>query len=99
MIPHKLPKGHFALLMTTVRKNNSGSQDSTVAALYHLNVSREMEKFIYKEQETAVKERFVIERTVRINTAIWIYEWSVYHTNSLHSRGDIQAHVTFARCI
>ena len=83
-----------------VRRNNNGSQDSIVAALYHLNMSREKEKFIYKkEQETTVKERFIIERTVRINTAIRMYEWSVYHTNFLHSQGDIQAHVLFVRCI
>ena len=48
---------------------------SIVAALYHLHVSRKKEKFIRKkEQETVVKECFVVNRTVRINTAIWIYD-------------------------
>ena len=50
-------------------------EDSIVAALYHLHVSRKKEKIIHKkEQETVAKERFVVKRTVRINTAIWIYD-------------------------
>ena len=43
-------------------------EDSIVAVLDHLNEGGE------KEQETAVKERFVVERTVQINTAIRIYD-------------------------
>ena len=43
-------------------------EDSTVTTLYHLNVDREKEEFIHKkEQKTAGKERFVVERTVRNN--------------------------------
>ena len=50
-------------------------EDSIVAALYHLHVSRKKEKIIHKkEQETVVKERFVVNRTVRIKMAIWIYD-------------------------
>ena len=50
-------------------------EDSIVAALYHLHVSRKKEKFIHKkEQETVVKERFIVNRTVRMNKAIWIYD-------------------------
>ena len=50
-------------------------EDGIVAVFCHLNVGREKEKSIHKkEQETVVKECFVIERTVRINTAIRIYD-------------------------
>ena len=50
-------------------------EDSMVAALHHLHVSRKKEKFLHKkEQETVVKERFVFNRTVRINTVIWIFD-------------------------
>ena len=46
-----------ALLMTI--------EDSVVAALYHLHVSRKKEKCNHKkEQETVVKVRFVVNRTV-----------------------------------
>ena len=48
-------------------------EDSIVAALDHLNESREKQKIIVKEnQETAVKERFIVERTVLINSVIRI---------------------------
>ena len=68
-------------------------EDSIVAALDHLNVSREKQKIILKKkQETAVKERFVVERTVRINTVIRIYDQylsgllsGLFTTNFLHS--------------
>ena len=55
MIHHIFPKGHFAFLM---KVNNGGfPQRSIVAALDHLNVSREKQKIILKkEQEMAVKE-------------------------------------------
>ena len=50
-------------------------EDIIVAVLYHLRVSRKKEKFIHKkEQKTVVKVCFVGNRTVRINTAIWIYD-------------------------
>ena len=43
--------------------------------MLHLNVSREKQKIILKkEQEMAVKEHFIVERTVRINMAIRIYD-------------------------
>ena len=39
-------------------------------------MSREKQKKIIlkREQETAVKECFIVEKTVRINTTIWIYD-------------------------
>ena len=56
MNPHTFPKGHFALLMK-VNIMAASIEDSIVAALDHLNVSREKEKFILKnQQEIAVKE-------------------------------------------
>ena len=71
MITHIFPKGHFALLMTKlfVKIIEASTGDSIVAALYHLNVGREKEKFIHEnEQETAVKERSVVS-AMQINTA------------------------------
>ena len=51
------------------------SNEDIVAALDLVNVRREKQKTILnKEQETAVKERFVVERTVQMNTTIRIYD-------------------------
>ena len=48
-------KGHFALLLVKIMA--ASIEDSIVAALDHLNVSREKQKIILKkEQEMAVKE-------------------------------------------
>ena len=53
----------------------AASNEDIVAALDLVNVRREKQKIILnKEQETAVKERFVVERTVQINTTTRIYD-------------------------
>ena len=68
-------------------------EDSIVAASDHLNESEEKQKVILNnEQETAVKERFVVERVVQINTAIRIYdqyfEGSVFHKLSTFNSAE-----------
>ena len=80
MIHRIFPKGRFALLCFAcdklfVKVIAASIEDRIVAALYHPRVSRKKEKYIHKkEQQTVVKECFVGNRTVRINTAMWIYD-------------------------
>ena len=65
-------------------------EDSIVAALYHLHVSRKKEKFIHKkEQETVVKRAFRRQQNsanqyghLDLRSVLKV-EWSVYHTNFL----------------
>ena len=59
---------YFAYGKLFVKIIGASIEENIVAALDHLNVSREKEIFFHKkEQETAGKERFVVGRTVRIN--------------------------------
>ena len=72
--PSYIPKGRFALLCFAYDKLFVKVIAASIKASYHLCVSRQKEKYIHKkEQQIVVKECFVGNRTVRISTAIWIY--------------------------